>query len=346
MLKAISDLKLFENVIGQNSAKRKLEFYINSYAATRIMPHMILVGPRGNGKTKLAKEVAKGLVKFDENKQIEINSTTGKPKRKPFVEINCSTIKTVKQFINSIIVPYVQDKDVTLLFDEASEIPHDVSMALLTILNPNAENKTSFAIDEYVVDFDFSRQTFLFATTEPQQVFHALLDRLERVDLEEYTLNEMGQILQLGSKDVLYHGDVIEHIAGVLRGNARAATKMAGNILMYLKNKTNFHDKDWLSLRQTLGINPLGVTATELQILRYLSKSTDGTSLTCLSAKTGMSRESLQKDCEIYLQKMGLMEIATTGRRITAKGLAYLKGLDGSVKKPGRLGITVSDKKA
>lgn len=340
MIKLLSDLKLFENIIGQDSAKRKLHFFIESYASTRLIPHMIFVGSKGNGKTTLAKEVAKGLVKFDENGKIEMNDTTGKPKRKPFVEINCSTVKNVKQFINSIVIPYVQDKDVTLLFDEASELPHDVTMALLTILNPNPENRTTFSLDEYVCDFDFKRQTFIFATTEPQHVFHALLDRLERVDLEEYTPSQLAKIVQLGSKEITYELDALEQISTVLRGNARAAQKMAEKVLIYLKGKKSFAPKDWAQLRGILGINPLGVNAIELQILRYLAQSAEGTSLTCLSAKTGMSRESLQKDCEIYLQRLGLMEIATTGRRITAKGLAYLKELDGSLKRAHRLGIT------
>jgi len=338
MNKILSELKVFESIVGQDSAKRKLQFYLDSYLATRLMPHIMLIAPRGNGKTTFSKEIAKGLVKFDETHAME-KAESGKPKRKPFIEINCSTIKNIKQFINSIVVPYVQDKDVTLLFDEASELPHDVTMALLTILNPNPENRTTFAIDEYVCDFDFKRQTFIFATTEPQKVFHALLDRLERIELEEYTPSQLAQIVQRGSKDIVYEGNVLEHIATVLRGNARAAQKMAGNILMYLKNKTQFNDNDWRKLRETLGIHPLGVTAVELQIMRYLSHSPDGTSLTALSAKTGMSRESLQKDCEIYLQKLGLMEIATTGRKITAKGLMYLKELDGSIK-VATLGVT------
>jgi len=186
----------------------------------------------------------------------------------------------------------------------------------------------------------------LFATTEPQKVFHALLDRLERIDLEEYSAPQLAQIVQRSTKEVTYTGNVLEQISSVLRGNARAAHKTAEKVLMYLRKKTHFSEKDWNELRSILGINPLGVNATELQILRYLSKSTEGMSLTCLSAKTGMTRESLQKDCEIYLQKMGLMEIATTGRRITAKGLQYLKEVDGSLKKVGCAGIVVSSKKA
>jgi Holliday junction resolvasome RuvABC ATP-dependent DNA helicase subunit len=345
MNKILSELKLFNGIIGQTNAKRKLEFYIDSYLTTRWMPNIIFIGSKGNGKTTLAKEAAKGLVKFDENGKVEMNETTGKPKRKSFVEINCSTIKNVKQFINSIVIPYVQDKDVTILFDEASEIPRDVSMALLTILNPNPENRTTFALDEYVVDFDFHRQTFLFATTEPQQVFHALLDRLKRIEIEAYTNEQLGAIVQKGSKDIVYEGNVLDHIATVLRGNARAAQNMASDILTYLKKKTSFTNRDWNELRRILGIHPLGVSNTELEILRYLSHTMDGTSLTCLSAKTGMSRESLQKDCEIYLQRLGLMEIATTGRRITAKGLDYLKQLDGKISQ-STVGVVVSDRKA
>ena len=112
----------------------------------------------------------------------------------------------------------MQDRDATILFDEASEIPKDVSMAMLTILNPNSENRTSFSFEDYTVDFDFSRLSFMFATTETQSVFHALMDRLERVDLEEYSIDEMGQIVAM-NLEIDIEPKTLRDIAGVLRGN-------------------------------------------------------------------------------------------------------------------------------
>ena len=321
---------LFEEIIGQEQAKKKLNFYLDSYKSTRLMPHLALCAPKGQGKTTLARETAKGLYKFNDDNKIEINEETQKPRRKSFIEINCSTLKSVKQFINSLIIPYVQDKDVTLLFDEASEIPKDISMALLTILNPNPENRTTFSFDDYVCEFDFRKCTFIFATSEAQRVFHALLDRLTRIDLEEYTVPEMERILQKNAKNVVFDPDVLLDIASVLRGNARAAAKMAGDVKVYLKNKLQFGNKEWKGLKDILGILPLGLNPTELTILRHLADNGDGTSLTCLSAKTGLSRESLQRDYEIYLQRHSLMEIGTTGRQITAKGLEYVRALNGN----------------
>lgn len=321
-------IKLFEGIIGQDAAKKKLSFFQDSYMATRIVPNMIFVAPKGNGKTTIAREFAKGLVRFDEFGKVVMNDETKKPARKSFVEVNCSTLKNVKQFINGLIVQYVQDKDVTVLFDEASEIPKDVEMALLTILNPNPENRTTFSQDEYVCDFDFRRQTFLFATSEVHSVFHALLDRLERIDLEEYTPAQMAAIVQKGAKDVTFKDDVLQDIATVLRGNARAAQKMASHIISFLKGDTMFYKDDWEEVCKIFSIHPLGLNALELNALRFLAGAPQGTSLTALSAKTGMSRDSLQKDVELYLQKHGLMEIGTTGRQITPKGLEYLKDLD------------------
>jgi len=140
----------------------------------------MFVAPKGCGKTLMAKSVARRLKTINEDKK--------------YFEINCSTLRNVKQFFNQICVPYMQDRDATILFDECSEIPKDVTMALLTILNPNPDHQTSFSLDDYTVDFDFRRLSFMFATTETQSVFHALMDRLERVDLEEYSLEEMGKI--------------------------------------------------------------------------------------------------------------------------------------------------------
>jgi len=53
---------------------------------------------------------------------------------------------------------------------------------------------------------------------------------------------------------------------------------------------------------------PLGVNRIELQILRIMQEKM-GSNLTVLSAKTGLTREAVQRDFELYLQKQGLMEI-------------------------------------
>ena len=306
----------FPDIIGQQSAKRVLDFHIGGFKATKVMPHLMFVAPKGCGKTTMAKAVARTLKGIDDAKR--------------YFEINCSTIKNVKQFFNQLVIPLMQDRDATILFDEASEIPKDVSMAMLTILNPNSENMTSFSFEDYTVDFDFSRLSFMFATTETQSVFHALMDRLERVDLEEYSIDEMGQIVAMNLQ-IDIEPKTLRDIAGVLRGNARAAQKMAHKIVSYSKQNhvRRFDATHWQDLSRILNIFPLGLNVTEIQLLRILKDNKD-CSLTNLSAKTGISKQAVQRDFEIYLQKHSLMEITTAGRNITAKGLDYLKLLDGN----------------
>ena len=301
----------FPDIIGQESAKRVLDFHIGGFKATKVMPHLMFVAPKGCGKTTLAKAVARTLKGIDDAKR--------------YFEINCSTIKNVKQFFNQLVIPLMQDRDATILFDEASEIPKDVSMAMLTILNPNAENMTSFSFEDYTVDFDFSRLSFMFATTETQSVFHALMDRLERIDLEEYSIDEMGQIVAM-NLEIDIEPKTLHDIASVLRGNARAAQKMAHKIVSYSKQNRvkRFNATHWQDLSKILNIFPLGLNVTEIQLLRILKDNKD-CSLTNLSAKTGISKQAVQRDFEIYLQKHSLMEITTAGRNITAKGLDYLK---------------------
>jgi len=304
----------FQNIIGQNQAKSKLGLFLKGYEATRVVPHLMIVAPKGAGKTSIARAFGRNLLKTGENK----------PKR--FIEINCSTIKGLSQFFNQVIIPHVNNQEVTVLFDEASELPKDVTMALLTILNPNKDNRNTFSYEEYTVDFDFRQQTFLFATTESQKMFHALIDRLERVDLEEYKKDELSQIIQLhlGDKHTV-KPEVMEEVVGVLRGNARQAAKMAGKVKMFLDviKKKVLDKTSWTELTKTLGILPLGLNNSELNYLRVLSRQANNT-LTHMSACTGMSRSSLQRDIELHLLSNNLMKIDADGRSITANGLTYL----------------------
>ena len=203
-------------------------------------------------------------------------------------------------------------------------------MALLTITNPNPENRNEFSYEDYNVTFDFRRLSFMFATTEGQSIFHALMDRMERIDLEEYKLDELGQIVMMGLKDYTVDKKTLASISSVLRGNARAGQKMAMKMKLLLdaQSKTHFDARDWKQLMDKLGILPLGISVQELNLMRYMARK-KATRLTELAAITGLSKGAIQKDYELYLSKMGLMEIQPEGRSLTTKGLEYLNELDG-----------------
>jgi len=314
----------FPEIIGQNRVKRALEFYIDGFKKTSCIPHLMFTAPRGCGKTTMATAMAKNL---------EVDGSI-----KPLITINCSTIKSLKQFFNMIVIPHMVERDATVLFDECSELPKDVTMALLTITNPNVEHRNEFSYEDYNVVFDFRRLSFMFATTEGQNIFHALMDRMERIDLEEYQLDELGQIVMMGLKGYSVSPKVLTDISSVLRGNARAGQKMAMKMKLYLnaKGKKHFDNKGWKELCDKLGILPLGISVQELNLMRYMARK-KATRLTELSAITGLSKGAIQKDYELYLSKMGLMEIQPEGRSLTPKGLEYLNNLDGIKKnKPNK----------
>ena len=302
----------FPTVVGQERAKRKLSYFLDNWKSSGVLPNTMFVAPRGCGKTMLATLLAKTMKGIQPIKAGRV--------------VNCASIKNLNQFINGTIIPYIHNKDCTLLLDEASELPRDVEMALLTILNPNPENRNSFSYEDYTIDFDFKRQTFLLATTEAHKVFHALMDRLDRVDLEEYKNEHLGEIISRNLVNARFEPEVLDEISSVLRGNARQAQRMANNIrnLLIKKKSKNFTKKDWANMKHHLGIRPLGLNENEILCLRALAEK-KASSLTCISAKLGMSKEVIQRDIELYLQKMNLMEISTDGRSVTPKGQKYLQ---------------------
>ena len=311
----------FPKIVGQDIAKRKLDFHLDNFEASRVIPHLLFIAPKGCGKTTLAKAAGQNLM------------SNGKPK--PFLEINCSTLKNVPQFINQVVVPHIHQRECTVLFDEASELPKSITMMMLTVLNPNPLNRTTFSFEDYVMDFDFAQQSFMFATTEAHKMFHALIDRCDRIDMEEYSMDELAEIIRMNVAAIKLDcdDDVLTEIAPVLRGNARAAQKMANNMKSYLQRTKGkkFNAKDWKALKHALGILPLGISRIELQILRALADKKES-SLTNLSAKTGLTVQCIRQDFELYIQKHNLMEITTGGRCLTMAGHKYLKNLDSKVK--------------
>jgi len=298
----------YSKIIGQDKVKKKLNFLLDGYNKTKILPHLIFVAPRGCGKTLIAQETANIM------------------NRHKNLIINCSTIKNVKQFFNQIMLPYVYNRDCVVIFDEASELPRDVTMALLTILNPNQNNSNEFTFEDGTYSFRFNLNSFIFCTTEPQKIFHALLDRLYRVDLEDYSYIDLGKIINsnLKLKSQAVNEEILNEIASVCRGNARQAQSMANQISSYLASKKSneLTRTGWNEIKDSLSIYPLGLTELELNVLKILKEHGE-LRLTNLSAKTNLTKDSLQRNVELYLIRNNLIEIRPTGRALTKKGHEY-----------------------
>jgi Holliday junction resolvasome RuvABC ATP-dependent DNA helicase subunit len=310
-------MSYFDEMIGQSKTKSVLGFYIDAFEKTEILPHMFIVGQRGQGKTMLATQVAKNLR----------SKSLGKVK--PMLTINCSTLKNVRQFIEDIVLQYVRDQHITLFFDEVHEMPVPIQTCLLTVLNPNKHNMNTLRFEDYHIEFDFTKVSFIFATTDPQKVITPLKDRCRMVHMEEYQYDELGKIVKNNSEDLEFDEETLRDIASVCRGNARNATLMAkDNILQFARrHNVSYIDMDiWDRIKGVLGILPLGLENTELQILKVL-KERNICSLTNISAVTGLSTQALRAEFELYPLKHNLMEIVQGGRRLTKNGREYLESV-------------------
>lgn len=307
---------MFDNLIGQPEIKRQLEFYAEAYKKTSVVPFILLNGAKGLGKTEFLKAFSKSLTNED-----------GKPR--PMLELNSSTIKNNTMFFEQIFLPIVQNNQVTLFFDECHALPNDLMMAFLSILNTERSPYKEFNWREYTFTFDFTKISIIFATTELDKLFAPLKDRLTVLDFKPYKADEIAQIISGRLSDVQFEEDLLTQIASTTRGNARSAVKRAKEIESYCetRNSTTFFKEEWNDLRNILGIKPLGLTNTEVQVLEILAERGSST-LQTIAAVTGMSRTAIQRDAELYLLQRGLMKI-NGHREITSYGLKVLNEING-----------------
>jgi Holliday junction resolvasome RuvABC ATP-dependent DNA helicase subunit len=137
----------------------------------------------------------------------------------------------------------------------------------------------------------------------------------------------MAQIIKVATSWVEFRDDVLETISDSVRGNARSAVLRANEILRYCnKNNQSFFDpSSWEDLCNLVNIEKNGLSNSEIEVLNILKERGDCT-LTMLSAVTGLSRSTLQRDVESFLLKKNFIRIDVT-RKITSKGLNVLASL-------------------
>ena len=305
-----------EEIIGQDSIKSRLKIYSDSYSKTGELPFAIFCGTRGGGKTKLAREFRKTLV----------HPEFGRPK---ILEVNAATVRNVESFFDHIYPMWV-DNNACLFVDEFHELPDKLATLFLTVLEKDKNPIRKITVDhkdgsqEYV--FDFTKISFMCATTDQQKVLDPLNDRLETIALRPYTGEHLFEIFETNC-EVEVCQDIKREIIFIFRGHPRDCVAVADKLGQYANAKTLDYItiKDWRDFCYTMGIYPYGLNDSEVQIVKLLGERGES-SLEAMSASTGFSKEVIRKKYEHALLKKGLMDIKGK-RSLTREVVKFFKTL-------------------
>ena len=308
----------FDGVIGQPRAKKTLSFFLDNHRKNKTaFPHILFTGSKGDGKTHLARKVGRNLPDFSDPAK----------RHKDFFIKNGTELKNPRYLLEECLSQFANNQDYATFFvDEAHEMSKQVQTMFLSILEPNAREKTEIEYDDITYTFDFRKVTFMFATTEDDKMFHALMDRLRVLSLEPYEEKELAAIIELVIDGrVRFEDDMLKKISRYVRRNARKADCVAKDILSLgvpVFTKEHFDD-----LLDKVSLYPYGLTLDEVRALEILEANGE-LSLGVFASRLGRPPRAMQKGVEPYILALGLMEIDGK-RRLTAKGRNYLRELRG-----------------
>jgi len=151
--------RVFDSVVGQTSAIKKIKFFLQSHNETTPFPTLIFTGSQGLGKSLTAQKVAEAM-----DRQL--------------IEINCGGLDTVEDFVEKILIgKVIGNKQTTLFFDEAHKLSSELTTLLLTLLNPNNQNKNEFTYKNANYIFNLNYINVIFATTDSYRIFTPLINR-------------------------------------------------------------------------------------------------------------------------------------------------------------------------
>jgi len=284
----------FEEYIGQRKAKKILQNYIKAVKEkNKIMPHILLYGKAGMGKTTLARIIAN---------ELQVN----------MVEVITSDIVDMYQFFE-----YLNQVEGGILFlDEIHAITRDNAEKLYSLMEDFMYN------GEYIQPF-----TLIGATTEVGEIIRTRRPFYDRfkiiIELEDYTKEDLIEIAKQYQERV-FQEELNEHLYEIIANNCRNTPRT----LIRLLEATNYFDKNIDEVLESFGIIKDGFTYKDLKILKYIAQNEKGVGLQGLVSYLDTSRDNYLYEIEPFLLKNDCITRTPRGRKITQKGLEIIKMLE------------------
>lgn len=297
----------FEGVLGQSSVIKKLEFYLKAHKNGMPIPTLLFSGSHGLGKTYVAEKLAENL-------------------GRRFICINSKSLSNSKEFIEDFIIKSViGETPITILMDESHGLSKDVTTILLSILNPNKDNKNVVEYKNIGIVFDMSKINVIFATTDAHEMFGPLKNRCEQVYFSSYSDSEMIDMLSFYANSIKIKCN-LDDIAKACRNRARDGYVLAKNIERFAKiNGINvIDDNSWNEIKSIFDIKPMGLNKIELDILKYVAEH-GPVSCSNIALSFMVNEDNITSEIEVRLRELDFITNTNRGRVLTETGKQYLE---------------------
>lgn len=221
----------FDGVAGQKPIVKTLQ---NAVRQHRIAHAYLFCGPRGTGKTSIAKIFAKML-----NCESEENAPCGKchnciefqnGSHPDIIEIDAASnngVEEVRNLIEKVKYAPIEGKYKVYIIDEVHMMSTGAFNALL---------KTIEEPPEHVI--------FIFATTEPHKVLPTIISRCQRFDFNKVSIADMVERLDyvLDQEHIHMEPEAVRLIATLSEGGMRDALSILDQCIAYAQDDITVND--------------------------------------------------------------------------------------------------------
>lgn len=285
----------FSEVVGQEHVVKTLT---NSILGNNISHAYLFSGPRGSGKTTLARLFAKAINCENRDRAEPCNKCSScleimDNKSMDLIEIDAAShrgVDDVRELREGIKFAPVKSKYKIFIIDESHQLTKDAANALLKTL----EEPPQHAL-------------FLLATTEAHKMIPTIVSRCQRFDFKKLQTFEIIKKLEFIAKKegIKFEESAMSLIALNSRGSFRDAESLLDQCISFSGKKSAINSDD---IKELLGIVEIGQISRFIDFL--VSKDTKGAVFALNSmADSGTDLQEFSKTLVFYLRHALILKI-------------------------------------